>query len=134
MIVKGKRVEDITVLIVEDQDDVRAMIKSMTMDIGLTQAFEATDGREALSFLDALDDYVDLIICDWNMPGMNGVELLRQVRSVYKDMPFLIVTGRDDMDSVLEAKSSGATAYIRKPFTLPQLEAKIRVAARKINK
>lgn len=129
----SKKLEDIKILIVEDQDDVRTLIRHMVLDVGFTQVFESSDGREALTFIDEADDFVDLIICDWNMPGMSGVELLRQVRSVYKDMPFLIVTGRDDMESVVEAKSSGVTAYIRKPFTLPQLESKIRAAARKIN-
>jgi len=129
----SKQLEDIKILIVEDQDDVRALIRSMVLDVGFTQVFESADGREALKFIDEADDFVDLIICDWNMPGMSGVELLRQVRSVNEDMPFLIVTGRDDIESVVEAKSSGVTGYIRKPFTLPQLEEKIRTAARKIN-
>ena len=129
----SRKMQDVKILIVEDQDEVRTLIRHMVLNIGFTQVFESSDGREALTFIDEADDFVDLIICDWNMPGMSGVELLRQVRSVYEDMPFLIVTGRDDVESVVEAKSSGVTAYIRKPFTLPQLEFKIRAAAQKIN-
>ena len=70
---------------------------------------------------------MNLIICDWNMPNMNGVELLRQLRTVDPDMPFLMVTGRTDIESVVEAKSSGVTAYISKPFSSQQLEAKLRI-------
>ncbi len=58
---------------------------------------------------------------------MSGVELLRKVRDVDPSLPFLMVTGRSDKESVVEAKSSGVTAYIRKPFSPKQLEAKLRI-------
>lgn len=114
------------VLIVEDQSEARLLIRNMLSSFGITQAFEAKDGRKALSFIDEASDMIDLIICDWNMPEMNGVELLRQFRSVDFDTPFLMITGRTDKESVLEAKLSGVTGYIAKPFSPDQLEAKIR--------
>jgi len=58
---------------------------------------------------------------------MTGVELLRQLRTIDPSLPFLMITGRSDVDSVMEAKSSGVTAYIRKPFSSKQLEAKLRI-------
>lgn len=61
------------------------------------------------------------------MPKMTGVEFLRQLRTVDGDLPFLMVTGRADMESVVEAKSSGVTGYIRKPYSPVQLEAKLRI-------
>lgn len=118
---------DFKVLIVEDQTDARMMIKNMLSALEVTQSFEASDGKQALDFMDAAFDFVNLIICDWNMPHMSGVELLRQIRSVDPAMPFLMVTGRSDMGSVMEAKTSGVTAYIRKPFSPVQLEAKLRI-------
>ena len=121
---------DLKLLVVEDQADARAMARNVLAEIGVTQVFEASDGREALSFLDAAFDFVDLIICDWNMPGLSGVELLRQLRSVDPDIPFLRLTGRGDMESVVEAKASGVTGYIRKPYSPQQLEAKIRIVTR----
>jgi DNA-binding NtrC family response regulator len=124
---KGDDLEKIRVLIVDDQQEMRSMIKGMLMDMGITQTFEASDGKEALSFSDAALDMVDVVICDWNMPKLSGVEFLRQMRSVSPEMPFLMITGRSDVDSVAEAKASGVTAYIRKPFSPAQLETKLRV-------
>lgn len=124
---KGDELEKLRVLIVDDQQEMRSMIKGMLIEMGITQTFEASDGKEALSFSDAALDMVDVVICDWNMPKLSGVEFLRQMRSVSPEMPFLMITGRSDIDSVAEAKASGVTAYIRKPFSPAQLETKLRV-------
>ncbi len=126
-----KKLEDLKVLVVDDQADARTLIKNMLTEFGVHQVFEAADGRQALSFIDAAFDFVDFIICDWNMPGISGVELLRQLRTVDPNIPFLMVTGRGDMDSVVEAKSSGVTGYIRKPFSPAQFEAKVRIIMKK---
>lgn len=127
MAVQKAEIADMRVLLVEDQADSRAMIKNMLIELGITQVFESADGNQALQFMDTAFDFIDLVICDWNMPGMTGVELLRQLRSVDPGFPFLMVTGRVDQSSVVEAKSSGVTAYIAKPFSITQLEAKLRV-------
>lgn len=121
------------VLIVEDQADSRAILRNMLAELGVNQIFEASDGREALQFMDAAFDYVDMVLCDWNMPEMSGMEFLRQVRSTGANIPFLMITGRGDMDSVLEAKGSGVSGYIRKPFSPSQLEAKLRILMQKID-
>ncbi|MGH1402884.1 MAG: response regulator [Alphaproteobacteria bacterium] len=128
-----KSFSDLKILVVDDQQDARALVRNMMAEVGITQIFEAPDGRQALAFIDAAFDFVDIIVCDWNMPSMTGVELLRQLRTVDPDMPFLMVTGRGDMDSVVEAKSSGVTGYIKKPFSPAQLEAKLRIVAARAN-
>lgn len=115
------------VLIVEDQLEARSLLRHMLNELGVTQVFEAPDGKQALQFTDDAFDMIDLIICDWNMPTMSGVEFLRQLRSVGFDIPFLMVTGRSDKTSVMEAKESGVSGYIRKPFSPVQLEAKLRI-------
>lgn len=114
------------IMIVDDQADMRAMIRHMLGELGVNQVFEASDGKQAMSFIDDAMDMIDIIICDWNMPAMSGVEVLRQLRSVDDKMPFLMVTGRSDISSVSEAKASGVTAYISKPFSLVQLETKLK--------
>jgi CheY-like chemotaxis protein len=123
---------DLKIMIVEDQAEVRAMLRNMLVEIGINQIFDAPDGRQALTFIDSAPDLINTIICDWNMPAMNGIDLLRQVRSVYPDFPFLMLTGRADMNSVIEAKSCGVTAYMAKPFSPAQLEAKLRVIRQKM--
>lgn len=115
------------VLIIEDRKETRTMIKTMLGEMGINQVFEAGDGREGMEFIDIAADMVDIVLCDWNMPGMSGLQLLQQIRSVNGELPFLLVTGRSDRDSVLEAKGAGVTAYIRKPFSLNELEAKLRI-------
>jgi len=119
--------ETLKVLIVEDQAEVRTMLRAMLTEIGINHAFESQDGRQALEFIDSDFDPVDVVICDWNMPRMSGMDLLKQIRTVDQDLPFLMITGRADIDSVVEAKSCGVTGYITKPFSPQQLEAKLRI-------
>ena len=119
--------DDYRILVVDDQPEMRCLIKDMLKELGINQIFEASDGKEALSFIDDAIELIDLIICDWNMPRLTGVDVLRQLRTVNDDIPFLMVTGRGDKASVTEAKYSGVTAYIRKPFSPIELEAKLRI-------
>lgn len=131
---KIEGIEKLKVLVVDDQSDMRSMVRGMLSDMGITQIFEASDGREALTFADAAIDMIDVVICDWNMPKLTGIELLRQMRSVLPQLPFLMLTGRGDLDSVAEAKSCGVTAYIRKPFSPANLEIKLRVINSRMEK
>ena len=121
-----KELSALKILVVEDKQDARTLMKSMLGEIGITQVFEASNGREGLRFLDTAFDFVDVVVCDWNMPSMDGITLLRQLRSADPNLPFLMVTGRGDVTSVSEAKGAGVSAYILKPFSLTQLEAKLR--------
>ncbi len=130
---KSDGLEKLKILIVDDQSDARSMVRGMLMELGITQIFEATDGKEAMTFTDAAMDMIDVVICDWNMPKMTGIDLLRQMRSVMPDIPFLMLTGRGDLDSVAQAKSCGVTAYIRKPFSPANLEIKLRVIKSKMD-
>ncbi len=123
---------DLKILLVDDQNDARAMMRNILSEMGVTQIFEASNGREALRFMDSAFDFVDLVICDWNMPSMSGVEFLRQLRTVDAGIPFLMITGRSDLDSVVEAKSAGVTGYIRKPFSPAEMEVKLRVIRKKM--
>jgi two-component system, chemotaxis family, chemotaxis protein CheY len=119
---------ELGIMIVDDQQAARSMLKKMLKEIQIHQVFEASNGREALRLLDSAPDMISLILCDWNMANVSGIELLRQVRSVRSEVPFLMVTGRADKESVLEAKEAGVSGYISKPYSQAQLEAKIRVA------
>jgi CheY-like chemotaxis protein len=118
---------NLRILIVEDQQESRNLLKQMLSELGITQIYEAQDGRTGLQFIDSAFDFVDLILCDWNMPAMTGIEFLRQVRSTGSGIPFLMITGRSDQGSVIEAKNYGVDGYIRKPYSSIQIEAKLRV-------
>jgi two-component system chemotaxis response regulator CheY len=116
-----------TVLIVEDNQDTQSTIRLMLNQIGVRQVSAAKNGKEAVVLLgDNIEDQpFDLILCDWNMPNMSGVELLRRVRSANSTVPFLMITARGDADSINKAKESGVSGYILKPFSLQQLEKKM---------
>ena len=129
--VQPKGLDKIKVLIIEDRQDARLLLKNMLTEIGVTQIFEASDGREGMRFLDMAFDFVDIVLCDWNMPSMDGLSLLKQLRSVNGELPFLMITGRGDMSSVYEAKGAGVNGYILKPYSLGQLEAKLRIVTAK---
>lgn len=115
------------VLIVDDSFPMRAVIKKVIkasgFDIG--EFFEAANGREALSVLD--QQWLDLVLTDYNMPDMNGLDLLNQMKQsdVLKDIPVVIVTTEGSEKRLAEFIEQGALAYIRKPFTPEQIKAQL---------
>ena len=123
---------ELRVLLVEDSFDAMTLIKSMLSDMGITQIFTAKNGIEALNFLGTVDeeDFLDVVLCDWNMPRLTGLELLKQVRSCDPDLLFLMITGTADVESVKEAKACGVNGYIRKPFSGDELRKKLKTVAR----
>ena len=121
----AKKPNELTVLVVDDYSQARELTKMILSGLGVHQVFTAKDGREAHDFLVSSGARVDLIICDWRMPRMTGLELLQQVRAVYPDMPFIMVTGNADSDSVKAAGELDVSAYIRKPYSPQQFEKKV---------
>lgn len=113
------------VLVVDDEPNVVLTVREMLRDMGVTRSYGAKDGQEALDFLRSHDDAVDVIITDWNMPRMSGVELLKDARSAHPDAAVLLVTGRADQDSVIQARELGVKAYLRKPFSAMELRSKL---------
>ena len=124
-------IQKIRLLVVDDNLQAVRLVRMLLHDLGCTQIYTAKDGREALEFLGACDELVDGVISDWNMPRMPGIELLRQVRTVYPEMPFLMLTGRATIDAVKEARTHGVTAYLAKPFSPDQLQQKVLHLVRK---
>ena len=87
--------------------------------------FEADDGSSALDVLQK--EKIDMVVSDWNMPKMTGLELLKAIRSddALKDIPFLMVTAEAQQENIIEAVKSGVSNYIVKPFTAETLGQKI---------
>jgi two-component system chemotaxis response regulator CheY len=105
-------------------------------DFGIKKIVVVSSGEEAMKLLGAPDKYgtFDLVLCDWNMSGMSGLDLLRQVRSRDPHIPFLMITGNSDPDFVVEAKKHGVTGYIAKPFAPATLHKKVSVVAQMLAK
>jgi two-component system chemotaxis response regulator CheY len=121
-------------MLVEDSFQSMNLTKRMLQDLGITQVYTAKNGAEGLELLGTFDgeDFIDLVLCDWNMPVMNGIELLRQIRSCDPDMLFIMITGQADRASVSEAKDFGSNGYLKKPFSSDDLRKKLDVVSRVI--
>lgn len=113
------------VLVVDDFATMRRIIKNVLKQIGFTHILEADDGATAIEVLK--ENEVDLIISDWNMPRMNGLDLLKTVRNKEstKAIPFVMVTAEAQKDNVLQAVQSGVDNYIVKPFTADAVKEKL---------
>jgi len=113
------------VLIVDDQNSVRQMTRMTLEQIGVRHIHEAENGNRAIDT--ASVQPLDLIISDYNMPEMDGLGLLRAVRShpAARKVPFILVTGRGDKELVVKAAQAGANNYVVKPFTAEILQQKI---------
>lgn len=113
------------VLIVDDFSTMRRILKNILKQIGFTNISEADDGSTAWEELQK--NSFDLIICDWNMPKMTGIELLKKVRAdaTFKDIPFLMVTAEAQKQNVIEAVQAGVSNYVVKPFTAESISEKL---------
>ncbi len=114
-----------SILVVDDFSTMRRIIKGLLQDLGFANITEADDGLTALSLLKAGN--FDLLITDWNMPGMQGVELLRQVRADerMKKLPVLMLTAEATRAQIVAAAQAGVSGYVIKPFTAATLREKI---------
>jgi two-component system chemotaxis response regulator CheY len=115
----------IKILIVDDSITIRRIITNALKTVGFTDTTEASNGKEALEKLQA--GKIDFIITDWNMPEMNGLDLIKEVRahSVHSAMPILMITTRGTEHDVVEALQAKVNSYIMKPFTPQELKEKI---------
>ncbi|GBC60050.1 response regulator [Desulfonema ishimotonii] len=118
--------KDICILVVDDFSTMRRLIRRILRDLGLENVVEADNGNNAWKVLN--EHRVDLIICDWNMPYMTGVDLLEKVRGdeKFSDLPFVMVTAEGKKNFILEATKKGVTNYITKPFSAQDLSGKLK--------
>ncbi len=117
--------KDMNVLIVDDYDTMLRIVKNLLKQIGFNNVDEANDGTEAFQKM-KIKKY-GLVISDWNMQPMTGIDLLKQVRADgdLRGTPFIMVTAESKTDNVVEAKKAGVSNYIVKPFNSETLKGKI---------
>jgi two-component system chemotaxis response regulator CheY len=117
----------IDLLIVDDSAGIRKILQRVLRqtDLSLGHIYEASDGRQALEVL--RQNSVSVVMSDINMPNMDGIELLRTLRSAaeWKSLPVMMITTEGSQLRVLEAAELGATCYVRKPFTTDQIRDKL---------
>jgi two-component system chemotaxis response regulator CheY len=120
------------ILIVDDLGAMRKVLRRLLESLGFSEVSEARDASEALSKLKL--ERFDLVISDWNMPSMSGLDLLTQMRNDPKnrEVPFIMLTAVADKKSVENAMSRGVSEYLTKPFSQRDLEKKLeRIGLRK---
>ena len=113
------------VLVVDDFSTMRRIVKNLLRDLGFTNISEADDGSTALPMLQGGD--FDFVVTDWNMPGMQGIDLLKAIRAddTLSHIPVLMVTAEAKKEQIVMAAQSGVNGYIVKPFTAATLKTKL---------
>tara|TARA_B110001454_G_scaffold219202_1_gene251949 strand:- start:29894 stop:30301 length:408 start_codon:yes stop_codon:yes gene_type:complete len=124
------------VLIVDDMASIRDLVRNQLKVMGFTEIVEAEDGVLAWTALEnqyAQANPIELVISDWNMPNMKGLDLLKKVRSsqVFVQLPFILLTSEAEREQVTEAVMAGVSQYIVKPFSGKVFEEKLKTAYQK---
>ena len=111
-----EKLKNIKILLVEDDETVRILNKSILEESGFHSVWEAEDGKTALTLLK--NQHFDVVVCDWQMPNMSGLDLLKEVRKDgrIKDTAFLMATSVTDTENVKSAIQEGVTDYLTKPI------------------
>ncbi len=117
--------KNMKILIVDDFSTMRRIVKNLLRDLGFNNTQEADDGLTALPMLKKGE--FDFVVTDWNMPGMQGIDLLRHIRSddQLKHLPVLMITAEAKREQIIEAAQAGVNGYIVKPFTAATLKEKL---------
>ena len=113
------------ILIVDDFSTMRRIVKNLLRDQGFNNTQEADDGLTALPMLKKVE--FDFVVTDWNMPGMQGIDLLKNIRAddELKHLPVLMITAEAKREQIIEAAQAGVNGYIVKPFTAATLKEKL---------
>ncbi|MGL4826145.1 MAG: chemotaxis response regulator CheY [Vibrionaceae bacterium] len=117
--------KNMKILVVDDFSTMRRIVKNLLRELGYTNIVEADDGTTAMPILRKGD--VDFVITDWNMPGMQGLDLLKHIRSdaALKHLPVLMITAEAKRDQIIAAAQAGVNGYIVKPFTSGTLKERL---------
>ncbi|HEX2582438.1 MAG TPA: response regulator [Dongiaceae bacterium] len=116
---------DLNILIVDDYRTMLRIIRNLLKQLGFDHVDEATDGSQALQML--RERNYGLVISDWNMEPITGLQLLKEVRTDarLKSMPFIMITAESKTENVVAAKEAGVSGYIVKPFNAETLRTKL---------
>ncbi|MEY8200840.1 MAG: chemotaxis response regulator CheY [Colwellia sp.] len=117
--------KNMKVLVVDDFSTMRRIVKNLLRDLGFTNIQEADDGNTALPMLQGGD--FDFVVTDWNMPGMQGIDLLKAIRADenLSHIPVLLITAEAKKEQIIMAAQAGVNGYIVKPFTAATLKTKL---------
>ncbi len=118
------------ILLVDDSRTIRNIQKNVLKQLGYTDVAEAEDGVQALASFK--EKTPDLVFVDWNMPNMDGITLVREIRKINMTVPLIMCTTEAEKSRVLEALKAGVNNYVVKPFTVESLGEKIKQTLAKV--
>lgn len=129
--------KETNVLIVDDMSMMRKLVKAQLKDLGFTQITEAQNGAEAFTIIEqqaTQNTPIQLVLADWNMPVLTGIELLAKLKASdkYKNLPFIIITAEGEVHQVTEAIKLGVSSFLRKPFSPDALKEKIEAVSKTV--
>lgn len=123
----------LNVLVIDDDEDMRNLICRTLTRSHVASVVEAASGEAAWKFLSMPESQTNFVICDWNMPGISGIDLLRKLKSVKPIMPVLMITGRSDVASIKAAQSAGIDGYLVKPISPKELVLKLSFIVKQVH-
>ena len=126
--------EKLRILVVDDEEEIRNLLQGVLRDIGIVRVHLAENGAMAWRRLSRSELDYDLVISDWLMPRMDGLELLNKMRKCGSKTPLMMLTVKVTVESVAAAKAAGVTIYLAKPFTYSDFSKKISALAKRIIK
>lgn len=125
--------QNLRFLVVDDFSTMRRIVRNLLKELGYTNVEEAEDGVDGLSKLRT--GQFDFVVSDWNMPNMDGLEMLKQIRAdaALNKLPVLMVTAEAKKENIIAAAQAGANGYVVKPFTAATLDEKLSKIFEKLN-
>ena len=124
--------EKLRILVVDDEEEIRDLLQEILRDIGIVRVHLAENGEMAWQRLSRSELEYDLVISDWLMPRMDGLQLLQKMRQWGSETPFMMLTVKVTGKAVAAAKEAGVTLYVAKPFTYGDFSKKISALAKQI--
>jgi len=130
---KSSGLSTIEVLVCDDDTVILRIMEHILSELGIGRVQSTSNPKTALQLLkEPVAKPFDIFVCDWKMPEMSGIELLRRVRALGMSTQFVMLTGNATPEAVSEAVGLGVDAYIAKPFTAEQVQQKITTVAKRV--
>ena len=130
---------DLEVIVADDDKFILKAIRQILKDIGIERITTCENGDSMMATFTDIESasptpYYDLVICDWMMPGASGLDILRTVRELRPETPFIMLTSKTTSDAIIAARDANVSAYVAKPLTPAELHRKVQVLMQKTGK
>lgn len=127
-----ERIGDLRILVVDGEPEIHDLIDYVLREIGFIKVHKAMDGNHAWRMFHDTELNYDIVLCEWILPGIDGIELLKRIRAEDKDIPFVMLSVKVTQELVTAARELGVTAFVGKPFTAGDLRSKVETLAGRI--